>query len=222
MLFRSYHLLAREPGIRVAIVEPDPGHAHAASARSNGGVRILFYQAESIAMSQYGHEFYAAFPDLMAVDDEASPLDLYRHGYCLMATEPAQIEDMQANLELQRELGCRVEVHDAASLERTFPDINASDVLMAVRSPDDMWIDPYSAVQGLLRKARHMGTELIQNRVVGFEESGARIRAAVLEDGTRLTADWFVNTTGAWAPADRKSTRLNSSHSSVSRMPSSA
>ena len=52
----AYHLLRREPTLRVAVIEKDPSYEHAASARSNAGVRVLFSQEENIAMSRYGHE----------------------------------------------------------------------------------------------------------------------------------------------------------------------
>ena len=196
----AYHLLRREPALDVCIVEPDPGFEHAASARSNGGVRILFSQAESIRMSQYGHAFYAAFPDAMAIDGEPAALDLFRRGYLIIATRPEQVEDMSANLELQRSLGCRVEAYDAESLGAAFPSLRTDDVRMAVHSPDDMWIDPYGATVGLLRKARAMGASLRRARVVGVTIDGAIARSVRLDDGTTLAGEWLVNATGAWAP----------------------
>jgi FAD-dependent oxidoreductase domain-containing protein 1 len=196
----AYHLLMREPNLRVCIVEPDSGYEHAASARSNGGVRILFSQAESIQMSQYGHAFYAGFPDAMATPQAPAPLDLFRHGYLLMATQEQQVEDLLANLELQRSLGCNVEVHDAASLSALRPGLNIEDVRAAVYSPDDMWIDPYSAVTGFMRKARSLGAQVVNGRVAALESSGKKMTGVVLAGGKKISGDWIVNTTGAWAP----------------------
>ena len=43
------------------------------------------------------------------------------------------------------------------------------------------------------------------------------------KDSTRVDGMWTDRNTGnAWASLDRKSTRLNSSHNVISRMPSSA
>ena len=41
-------------------------------------------------------------------------------------------------------------------------------------------------------------------------------------DNTKIVRDEEIHFGGKWMETDRKSTRLNSSHSSVSRMPSSA
>lgn len=196
----AFHLLSRERDLRIAVVELDPAYTHAASARSNAGVRIQFSQAESIRMSQFGHQFYADFGALMAVDGEQPALTLNRRGYLIMATQPRQVADMEANLEVQRSLGCNVEVHDAASLARLRPSLHTDDVLMATYSPDDMWIDPYGAVTAMMHKVRDLGVELVQGEVVGLDGAYERLDAVLLADGTRIEGDWVVHTTGAWAP----------------------
>jgi FAD-dependent oxidoreductase domain-containing protein 1 len=197
----AYHLLRREPNLSVCIVEPDPGYTHAASARSNAGVRIQFSQEESIRMSQYGHEFYGDFANLMAVGDAPATLDLYRRGYLLMATEQRQVDDMRANVEVQHALGCKVDVHDSDSLKRLHPSLVTDDVLMATQSPDDMWIDPYGAVTGFMRKVRDMGVTLVRQRVAGFEQtSSTTIDSVALDNDEHVSGDWIVNCTGAWAP----------------------
>lgn len=197
----AWHLLDRAPDLRVCIVEADPGYAHAASARSNAGVRVQFSQAESIHMSRYGHAFYAAFAERMSVGGEPASLDLYRRGYLLMATTPGQEADLRANLELQLGLDCEVEAHDRDSLARRFPALRTDDVRLAVHSPQDMWIDPVGAVNGLMRKVRALGAELVRARVKGFVREGARVTGAVTEDGAAIAGEWIVNATGAWAPA---------------------
>lgn len=71
----AYHLLLREPGLSVTVVERDPTYDQAASARSHAGVRVLFSHDENLLMSQYGHEFYGNFAELCAVDGEPAHLD---------------------------------------------------------------------------------------------------------------------------------------------------
>jgi glycine/D-amino acid oxidase-like deaminating enzyme len=136
----------------------------------------------------------------MSIDGEPSPLQLYRHGYLVMATKPRQVEDMKLNLELQRSAGCDVEAHDAASLARAFPALNTEDILMAVHSPQDMWIDPNTAVTGLMRKARSMGAQLLRQRVVGLNCSDGVMRSVTVDNGETISGQWIVNTCGAWGP----------------------
>jgi glycine/D-amino acid oxidase-like deaminating enzyme len=196
----AYHLLVREPALRVAVVEPDPTYELAASSLSFGGVRVLFSQEENIQMSQYGHEFYGDFASLMAVDGAAPALDFRRQGYLFLATEAEAARDLELNFELQRRLGCTVELLDGAALAARYPSLRTSDVLGAVFSPEDGWIDPNGALVGLRKKARALGARYRAARVVGLAHDAKRVHSVLLDDGAELGAEWVVNCTGAWAP----------------------
>ena len=50
----------------------------------------------------------------------------------------------------------------------------------------------------------------------------AQVRLSIVDDAVLVSAPEAVAPAPAWRPSDRKSTRLNSSHVSESRMPSSA
>jgi len=197
--FTAWHLLRREPGLKVALIERDPGYEHAASARSNAGVRVLFSQEENLRMSQYGHEVYGGFADLMAIDGEPQPLSFWRQGYLFLSNTAAQAEDMAANYELQTAMGAEADLIDAAELKRRFPSLNVEDVTLAVHSPKDGWLDPYGALTGVKRKNQAMGAEYLDAVVASLEADGGKVRAARLEDGRRVEGRWFVNATGAWA-----------------------
>ncbi|MDH3738299.1 MAG: FAD-binding oxidoreductase, partial [Alphaproteobacteria bacterium] len=117
----AYHLLTRDPALRVAVIEKDPTYEHAASARSNAGVRILFSQEENIAMSRYGHEVYGNFAELMAVDGEPAILDFYRHGYLFLSNTEEQADEMRANHDFQISMGCDVRLLDGAGVGALYP-----------------------------------------------------------------------------------------------------
>ena len=62
---------------------------------------------------------------------------------------------------------------------------------------------------------------------VAYDWTGATVATAILQNGTAVATNFTTATPVAGTltlslTEDRKSTRLNSSHSSVSRMPSSA
>src|SRR5690606_21955575 len=52
---------------------------------------------------------------------------------------------------------------------------------------------------GLKRKAIALGATYMQGEVVGIERDAKRLRAVVLADGRKLTAEHFVNTAGLHA-----------------------
>lgn len=197
--FAAWHLLRREPGLKVAVIERDNTYEHAASARSNAGVRVLFSQEENLRMSQYGHEVYGGFADLMAIDGTPQPLSFWRQGYLFLANSSEQAEDMAANYEVQTAWGAEADLIDAAELKRRFPSVNVDDVTLACHSPKDGWIDPYGALMGVRAKNRALGADYVQATVAGFDVDDGKVRTARLDDGGKVEARWFVNATGAWA-----------------------
>jgi glycine/D-amino acid oxidase-like deaminating enzyme len=195
----AYHLLTRAPSLRVAVIEKDPSYEHAASVRSNAGVRILFSQEENIAMSRYGHEVYGNYAELMAVDGEPGQLDFYRHGYLFMASTEAEAEMMRANHAFQTGLGCDVRLLDGPGVAELYPCFNPDNITCAAYSPNDGWLDPHGALHGMRRKARSLGAEFIDGEAAAIEISDGLARSVTLADGQRLTCDHLVNNAGAWA-----------------------
>ena len=196
--FAAWHLLRREPGLKIALIEQDSSYSHAASARSSAGVRVLFSQEENLRMSQYGHEVYGNFGDLMALDGQPQPLTFWRQGYMFMANTPEQAEDMATNHVLQTGMGAEVNLLDASALKKLLPSFRADDVLLACHSPKDGWLDPYGALTSLRRKNQALGAEYIDGVVTEFEQSSGKVTGVVLQDGQTLKTEWVVNATGAW------------------------
>jgi FAD-dependent oxidoreductase domain-containing protein 1 len=195
----AYHLLSRDPGLKVCVVDRDMTYEHAASERSNAGVRILFSQEENLRMSQYGHQVYRNYETLMAVDGEPGHVDFYPYGYMFMANDEEEGRLMAINHEFQLSMGCDVHLLDAKGVKDRFPMMNVHDVVCAAYSPGDGWLDPHGALTGMRRKARSLGAEYREGEVVALEQEGKLLRHVVLKDGEKLSADWIINTTGAWS-----------------------
>ena len=195
----AYHLVAREPGLRIAVVERDPSYEHAASIRTTAGVRVMFSQEENVRMSQYGHAFYRGYEKTMTVDGEEATVSFRRQGYLHIATSADMAGIMHANHALQRSLGCNVDLIDAAETAARFPSLRVDDVICATHSPDDGWIDSHGALMALRRKVRALGVSYIAGTAVGLTVSSGLVRSVALESGEALEGDWIVNNTGAWA-----------------------
>ena len=196
----AYHLLTREPGLKVCVVEKDSTYEFAASERSNAGVRVLFSQIENLRMSQYGHEFYSNFASLAAVDGEPAALDFYRNGYLFIANTSEQQEEMEANYAFQAAEGCRADLLDPDQLKERFPALNCEDVRCAVNSPNDGWIDSHGALLGLRRKAKALGADYVEAEVVDLIRDDHAVLGVRLANGDEIRAGHTVNTAGAWAP----------------------
>ena len=194
----AYHLTRSGRAGRVAVIEPDPTYEFASTPRSAGGIRRLFSLPENIQMSAFSLDFYLDFERLTAVNGDTTKLDFRRQGY-LFLYPPEKLAVVEKNCAAQRQLSCPVHLLDRAGIARLFPSLGLNDIAAGVHSPEDGWMDPYSAVRGFRRKALAQGADYIKDRVVGVELSGKRANAFRLAQGERIEAKVFINAAGAWA-----------------------
>ncbi len=182
----------------VKVIEPDPTYEFSATPTANGGIRQLFSLPENIRMAQYGLDFFADFHQTMAIDGAPSDIGFRRRGY-LFVSDGGDHARMEANHRTQASLGARVDLLNRAALAARFPSLNPDGVALAVHSPDDAWINPHAALMGLRNKARALGVDYMEDRVVGWRAGGGLARDVTLKSGATLAADSFVLAAGAWS-----------------------
>ena len=194
----AYFLKTLSPSLAIAVIEPDPTYEFCSTLRASGGARHLFSCPENIEMSKYSINFIKAFPQAMALADRDAPVDWVEGGY-LFIVPPEGRGLLESNYAVQREHGCEVHLLSPSQLKERFPSMVVDDLAGGVLSPRDGWCDPNGLLQGFRRKAVSMGAEYLKDRVTGFTQVGASLTHAALESGATLSADAFVNATGAWA-----------------------
>jgi FAD-dependent oxidoreductase domain-containing protein 1 len=200
----AWHLLAEAPGLSVAVVEPDPAYAGAASSAASGGVRQLFSRPENVQMSRYTHEVINAWKDWTppsgtADPDEVPDLGWRPNGY-LFITEKELSDQLRQDFEQQVSLGVEASWLEPDDVGERFPLIATDDLGPAVFSPRDGWLDPAAFLRGMVRRGRRLGATFVRDRAVGFERSGRRITSVQLESGQALQADHVINVAGVWGP----------------------
>ena len=196
----AYHLAVTGNAGDICVIEPDPTYEFAAAPRSSGGVRLMHGLAENIEMSVYGQEFYRDFANRVDVDGEPGRFDFLEYGYLHLLAGIDDVGVAERNCALQNAHGASNEMIDRDELKRRFPSMRTDDIDAALHGPQDGFIDPYAAVVGFRRKARSLGVEFIQDRVVGLETDTKKVRNAALESGGKVDGEVFVNVAGAWGP----------------------
>ncbi len=184
----------------VTVIEPDPTYEFAATPYANGGIRQLFSLPENILMAQYGLAFFRDFSATMSVDDLDADIGFLRRGY-LFLSDDGDHATMEQNHRFQSDMGVRADLLDPPALKQRFPSINTDGIALAVHSPDDAWINPHAALIGFRSKAKSLGANYVQDRVVDWRAEGTTSREVLLESGQRLSADVFVLSAGAWSAA---------------------
>jgi FAD-dependent oxidoreductase domain-containing protein 1 len=185
---------------QVVVIEPDPTYEKAATPLSVGTVRRVHGLEENILMSEFGHDFYLNFARHMVVGDDAPTVSFRQQGYVFMVWGRDAVANLEVSWRLQRELGAPIDLLDRNALKVRLPSLNVADVDAALFSPQDGWIDPYSALMGFRRKAISLGVRYIKDRVTEFVTDRRRINQIVLESGDRIPAGIVVNAANCWAP----------------------
>jgi len=197
-LSTAWHLLAREPGLAVTVVERDPSYARASTPRSAGGVRLQFSLPENVAMSAYGLAFYKAFGETMAIGGERPEIGHKQWGYLFLLPEAARTAAEAIN-RVQADGGARNELLERDALATRFPPLNLDDIGLGSFGPEDGWTDPHAILMGFRRKVQAMGARLVDGEVARIETDGDRATALVLADGGRIEAGEIVCAAGAWS-----------------------
>jgi len=152
----AYFLRKTDPSVAVTVIERDPTYELASTPRASGGVRRLFSLPENIALSNFSIPFFDDFAQTMAIDGVPADVGLKKNGY-LFIVPPSQRGMLQENYETERTMGCNVVWLEPDALKAKFPSMLVDDLGAAVYSPDDGWLDPYSVLMGLRKKAIALG-----------------------------------------------------------------
>jgi glycine/D-amino acid oxidase-like deaminating enzyme len=194
----AYHLLA-DPAFRgrVLVVEKDLGYRRSASALSAASIRQQFSTAVNIRISLHGIRFLRAIGDILEVEGDRPDVSLREGGYLYLAAE-AGAPVLAENQALQAAEGADIALMDRAALKARFPWLHTDDLACGTwgRSGEG-WFDGWGLLQAFRRKARALGAEYREGRLVGLERAGARVAAVVLADGTRVACGAVVNCAGA-------------------------
>jgi len=182
----AYYLMKTDPALKVAVIERDPSYSQASTTLSMSNVRIQFSLKENILISKFAFEVLQRFEEEMAVEDNKPKIYFHREGNLFLVDRENQETTNQA-LDLQKELGCRVEWWSPKKIKETFPLYEPGKMLGGTYSPDDGHIDAYAMLMGYRTKARSLGTEYINNEVVEIMSTAGRAT------GVRLASNEHIN-----------------------------
>jgi glycine/D-amino acid oxidase-like deaminating enzyme len=195
--------LARDPGFhgRILVLEADPSYARAATALSASSIRQQFSAAVNVRCSQFGIEYLRSAPEALATDEGARvDIGFHERSYLYLATAAGR-QALTQNVAAQRELGVEVELAGPAALLRRYPWLDVTGLAAgAWTRGGEGWFDAYALLHALRRKGRELGVDYRPARVAALESAADKVARARLDDGTALSARWFVCTAGTRTP----------------------
>ena len=194
----AYHLARDGRAGTIAVIERDMTYSEAATPRGSGGIRQLFSLPENIEMARYGLDFYKKFDQTMSSKGDQISISFRRQGY-LFVSDAGNEKVMEQNFHNQQKMGVKAQLLDNTNLEQLFPSIYNNDVKLAVYSPDDAWIDAYSALNGFKSKARELGVTYVSEEISSANIQNKKIKSLKCAEGPTVRGEVFILATGAWS-----------------------
>jgi sarcosine oxidase subunit beta len=195
----AYHLTAA--GCRnVLVLERESAQGKGSTGKSMGGVRAQFSTPVNIQMSLYSIPFYARFEERLG-----HPCDYRPQGYLFCATSENHLTYLRANYEKQVALGLKnVSLLEGGEIRSRFPQLRGDDIVGGSFCSTDGFVDPYSAMNGLMAWAADHGAKLQKASVVTGLLRDQRGIAGVETNAGPIATRIVVNCAGAWAASVAK------------------
>jgi sarcosine oxidase subunit beta len=220
----AFHLLERDPRLRVVVLEKEAEPGTGATSKATGGVRFQFSTEANVRLTQLSYRYFTHDREILG-----RSVDFLRHGYLFVTTDAATLAQCRENVALQRRLGVASELLAPSEIQAHLASLVTADLLGGTFCADDGSADPYSLLSGFLEVARSRGLRLLTGapvigivkageRVIGVKTPGAEWSAPIVVDCAGPHADrlapWPASTsrrspTGArsWSPSRGRSCR---------------
>jgi len=186
----AFHLAKRRAG-RIVVIDKD--HVgQGASGRSSALVRMHYSFPPEVQLAVKSLEMFQNWKELVGETG-----DFRKTGFLRIVPE-SELGRLQANVEMQRQSGVKVEILERAQLMKLEPDWNFEDVPAAAYEPDSGYGDGSCVANDFMASAREMGVDYrSRTRAIKFLVSG-RVRGVATEQGT-VEAPIVVAATGYWS-----------------------
>lgn len=181
----------------VAVFEQDPSYERASTTLGVGGIRRQFSTAVNIRLSSYSLSVYRDFGELMEVDGERPEIDFRPRGYLFLGNEK-NWPLLQKHQRFQREHGADTVLLDLKETLALIPDLNPEGLVGSSYSPGDGYLDPYSALQGYVKKAKSLGVKYVYGQVAAILKKGDRVIGVESSQGETYHSSVVVNAAGPY------------------------
>jgi len=189
----AYHLTAA--GCKnVLVIERESAQGKGSTGKSMGGVRAQFSTPVNIQMSLYSIPFYASFEERLG-----HPCDYRPQGYLFCATHEKHMAFLRTNYEKQVAMGLRdARIISGDEIRQLFPQLRGDDIVGGSFCSSDGFVDPYSAMVGLMTWAGDHGASLWKSAsVTGIRRKDGSFEIATTRE--TVSTRTVVNCAGAWA-----------------------
>jgi sarcosine oxidase subunit beta len=185
------HLAERRAGT-VTVLEK-AAVASGASGRSSALVRMHYTVREEVLLAVKSLEYFVEWRERLG-----RPGHFRKTGFVRIVPE-GEIENLRANVEMQRSCGANVELVTRMELQAIEPRWNLEDVALAAYEPDSGYGDGATVATDFLHRARELGARYRpSDLVLGLEVEGDRVRGVRTDSGL-IESSRVIVAAGAWS-----------------------
>jgi sarcosine oxidase subunit beta len=185
------HLAERRAGT-ITVLEK-AAVASGASGRSSALVRMHYTVREEVLLAVKSLEYFVEWRERLG-----RPGHFRKTGFVRIVPE-GEIENMRANVEMQRSCGANVELVTREELQKLEPRWKLEDVALAAYEPDSGYGDGATVATDFLDRARELGARYRPgDQVLGLEVEGDRVRG-VRTDAGLIESSRVIVAAGAWS-----------------------
>ncbi len=183
-------MLARR-GVRVALFERRYCGAQA-SGVNYGGVRCQGRPAEQMPLAMRARRVWNRLPELIGIDGE-----LVVSGHLRLARRDSDFGVLETWAAMAREHGLDTELIAGAAFRKRYPWLGDA-ALGGSLCLSDGHANPRLVSPGFARAARRAGAVIREQTAISdIAHDGTRFQIRAGDE--RITADWLINSAGAWA-----------------------
>jgi sarcosine oxidase subunit beta len=165
------------------------------TGRCAGGVRQQFSNEANVRLQRLSVGMFERFEE-----ETGHTADFRQVGYLFLLTQPQDVEDFRANVEMWHEVGLsEARWLDPAEAQRLVPVLNVDDVIGCTFCPSDGIASPADVTSGYAAAARRLGARIKEGvEVTGLDVANARIQGVRTSVGDVATRVVFC-CAGAWS-----------------------
>jgi sarcosine oxidase, subunit beta len=184
-------------GVRDVLVVDRATVGSGMSCRSSALVRMHYTFSAEVELAVRSDNMFRAWPELTG-----RPSCIRQTGFARIVA-PGEESALRANVDMQRALGARAELIDAAGLKELAPGFRVDDISCAAWEPDGGYGDGAVVAGDLLAAARARGVRYRPNCVVrSLLRDGDRVTGIAVSSGDGyLHAGAVILAAGVWSPA---------------------
>jgi sarcosine oxidase subunit beta len=186
----AFHLTQRHAG-KVVVIDKDHV-ASGGSGRSSALVRMHYSFPAEVELALISLRMFQNWQEIVGVVG-----DFRKTGFVRIVA-PNEMARLKLNVEMQRNLGVKVDLIDRRALQELEPDWVVDDVELAAYEPDAGYGDGAGVAGDFLNLARELGvTYLSRTQATSLIASDGRIRGVVTDRG-EIAAPVVISAIGPW------------------------